>query len=97
VQDHVASHSDAFPPSIAGHGLISVAIKPFMLTRRLIVTDAVTIPDREVWADTASLETIVTILCKFEYLAFDTNLRRVCIETGQKLRFIANDSFNPVC
>jgi hypothetical protein len=40
---------------------------------------------------------IQTILFKFEFLAFDTNLLRTCFNIVQKLRFIANDSFNPVC
>lgn len=40
---------------------------------------------------------IDTILFKFEFLAFDANLRRTCVNTGEKLRFIANDSFKPVC
>jgi hypothetical protein len=40
---------------------------------------------------------IAKILVKFECLAFDANLRRTCINIGQKLRFIANDSFKPVC
>lgn len=42
-------------------------------------------------------ESIVTILVKFDLVKFDENLRRTCVETAQKHRFIANDSFKPVC
>lgn len=40
---------------------------------------------------------IDTILFKIECLAFDENSRKTRVNTGQKLRFIANDSFSPVC
>jgi len=40
---------------------------------------------------------IDTILLKLECLAFDENSRRTCVNTGEKLRGIAKDSFKPVC
>jgi hypothetical protein len=38
-----------------------------------------------------------TILGKFEPVEFDENTRRIHVDFGQKLRLIANDSFNAVC
>jgi len=37
------------------------------------------------------------LLGKFEPVKFDEKSRRIRIEFGQKLRFIANDSFKAVC
>jgi hypothetical protein len=97
VRGPAASHSDAYPPPIAGHGEISVSIERTVGARILFITNAVTIPDRCKTPDKSVEYGIQTILLKFECLAFDINLRRTCIKIGQKLRFIANDSFNPVC
>jgi len=40
---------------------------------------------------------IDTILLNFEFLAFDENTWRSCVNIGENLRGIANDSFKPVC
>lgn len=41
--------------------------------------------------------TIATILIKLEFAQFDSNPRQIRAKFDPKLRFIANDSFNPVC
>ncbi len=41
--------------------------------------------------------TIFKILVKFDLLEFDENSRRIRVDFAQKRRFIANDSFKPVC
>jgi hypothetical protein len=45
VRGPAASHSDAYPPPIAGHGEISVSIERTVSARILFITNAVTIPD----------------------------------------------------
>jgi hypothetical protein len=37
------------------------------------------------------------ILIEFDSVKFDQNSRRIRVDFGQKPRFIANDSFKPVC
>lgn len=37
------------------------------------------------------------ILIEFDSIKFDENLRRIRVDFGQKHRFIANNSFKPVC
>jgi len=37
------------------------------------------------------------ILVEFDSVKFDENSRRIRIDFAQKRRFIANDSFKPVC
>jgi hypothetical protein len=65
--------------------------------RILFVTFAVTMRARPKRQPPGAMVRIDTILFKFEFLAFDANLRRTCVNTGEKLPFIANDSFKPVC
>jgi hypothetical protein len=36
-------------------------------------------------------------LIKYRHFKFDEKLRRIRFDFGQKRRFIANDSFRPVC
>jgi hypothetical protein len=40
---------------------------------------------------------IIKILIKSGRLEFDENSHRICVDFAQKRRFIANDSFKPVC
>jgi hypothetical protein len=40
---------------------------------------------------------IFKILIKFDLLAFEENSHRIRVDFAQKRRFIANDSFKPVC
>ena len=39
----------------------------------------------------------IKILSKFDPVKFDEKSRRIRVDIGQKRRFIANDSFKPVC
>jgi len=40
---------------------------------------------------------VSTILIESDFLEFDENSRRIRFDFAQKRRFIANDSFKPVC
>ena len=48
-------------------------------------------------AEKVSRPSVLKILVKFDSVKFDENSHRIRVDFAQKRRFIANDSFKPIC
>jgi hypothetical protein len=87
----------AIAPAFAAHGEISVSKYGRSAMTGENVTAAVTMPGAQKTPSVAAQMAIVTILVESEHFEFDSNSRRNRVKFGQKLRFIAKDSFKPPC